>query len=119
MNVSVVQGSKLSGILYTIYTAEIPKLTDIMHNEELYKQMTGVTLPVFKNIEHKTTNFVDDSTSVVGAETKAELEQYVQHFYYLLVAYYKINKLKMNGYKSKMIIINDKDNPISISTVKS
>ena len=81
--------------------------------------MTGVTLPVFKNIEHKTSNFVDDSISVVGAETKAELEQYVQHFYYLLVAYYKINKLKMNGDKSKMIMINDKDNPISISTVKS
>ena len=52
MDVSVVQGSKLAGLLYTIYTAEIPLLDKIMYNPKLYKEMTGKNLPVFKYIEH-------------------------------------------------------------------
>ena len=76
--------------------------------------MTGLTIPTFKNITHSITNFVKDSTSVVGAESSQELQSYIQHFYLLLASFYKTNKLKMNSDKTIMIMIKNKDNSIKL-----
>ena len=73
MNLSVIQGSKLAGLLYTLYMAEVTNLDSIMKNPKLFKDITGRTLPTFKSVSHKTTNFVDDSSNVIGAGTKEEL----------------------------------------------
>ena len=97
---SVIQGSKLAGILYTIYTLEIPKLPIIMKNPILYQKLTGRNLVTLEEIEHQSTNFVDDSTNTIGANKTSDLEEYSQAFYYLLAAVYKTNKLKLNGEKT-------------------
>ena len=116
MNVSVVQGGKLAGLLYTIYTAEIPLISELMKSPEVYLEITGKRLPDFNEIDHKTTNFIDDSSNVVGADSIEELELYIQHFYYLLSSYYKINKLKMNGEKPKIMMLSNNKRSIKIST---
>merc|ERR1711873_25446 len=58
-NCSVIQGSKLSGILYTIYTNEIPQLYTLMQ-DSIYTEITGMPIINTKGIEHLTVNFVDD-----------------------------------------------------------
>ena len=61
---SVIQGSKLSGILYTIYTNEIPLINRLM-NTEYFTKITQCPFNLTKNIGHTTTNFVDDSTNLI------------------------------------------------------
>ena len=61
---SVVQGSKLSSVLYNIYTNEIPLLYKLI-NDETYETLTFENLHKFSNVDHNTVNFVDDSTSVI------------------------------------------------------
>ena len=46
-NVSVVQGSKLAGILYTIYTNEIPDLYKLIHSN-FYSSITNQPTISFK-----------------------------------------------------------------------
>ena len=37
---SVLQGSKLSGIIYSLHTNELPKLKDLMKDKDIVKWMT-------------------------------------------------------------------------------
>ena len=100
---SVVQGSKLSAILYTIYTNEIPLLHTLMsHN--MYCSLTNTPSPEINNIKHTTINYVDDSTSIISSNSAHELQIYLNHFYKLLESYYNINFLKINPDKTKFII---------------
>ena len=118
LNVSVIQGSKLASLLYTIYTSEIPAIHKIMNNPDLYKEVTGKKIPIFNDIVHLTTSYVDDSSSVVGANDSEEFEKYVQGYFHLLNAFYSVNILKLNGDKTKMMMVADVSNPISITTDK-
>ena len=43
---SCVQGSKLSGIIYTMYTNKISNIHKAMNNPELYKRITGEELEI-------------------------------------------------------------------------
>ena len=100
---SVVQGSKLSAILYTIYTNEIPLLHTLM-SHDIYYSLTNTPTPVINNIKHTTINYVDDSTSTISSNSAYELQIYLNHFYKLLESYYNINFLKINPDKTKFII---------------
>ena len=57
---SVIQGSKLSGLLYNIYTNEIPLLQNILRNKDYFKKITGLNLPPLPKVDHQVINFVDD-----------------------------------------------------------
>ena len=109
---SCVQGSKLSGIIYTMYTNEIPNIHKAMNNPELYKKITGEELERVENIYHKVTNFVDDSNSVIGSNSKEDLTKYMNQYFKLLKAYYNILKLQINAEKTNILVIpsNKNDN---------
>ena len=64
------------------------------------------------------TNFVDNSTNIVGADTLVELNIYLNEFHKLLEVYYRINKLKMNETKTKTMITrtNSLNAKITINT---
>lgn len=47
LNCSVMQGSKLSALLYSIYTNEIPLLHRFMADNELYNKLTGERLGTY------------------------------------------------------------------------
>ena len=59
----------------------------------------------YTNIQHKTTNYVDDSTNIISTDDYNLLQHYINDFYKLLETYYDINKLKINADKSKILII--------------
>ena len=57
---STIQGGKISSILYSIYTSEIPQLYRLL-DTPLYTEITGnVPLRPDKDTIHETFNFVDD-----------------------------------------------------------
>ncbi len=100
---SVVQGSKLSGTLYTLYTNEIPLLHKLM-NTKHYDYVTLKPHTIHDNITHTTINFVDDSTNLVSSNNHDKLTNYLTDFYTLLHSYYTINKLKINADKTELLI---------------
>ena len=80
-NLSVIQGSKLAGILYNIYTNEIPDLYKLIHSES-YSSITNQPKISFKNFTHLTINFVDDSTNIIGSKEFEVLQSYLEQYYY-------------------------------------
>ena len=64
---SVVQGSKLSAVLYTIYTNEIPLLHTLMTNE-IFHKLTNTQTTQYNDITHITVNYLDDSTSMISSK---------------------------------------------------
>ena len=93
---SVIQGSKLSGLFYTIYTNEIPLLYKLLH-DDWFKKLTGLVTQKFKSISHLTVNFVDYSTSIITFSDTSNIKRYLESYYTLLHNYYNINKLKINA----------------------
>ena len=47
LNCSVMQGSKLSALMYSIYTNEIPLLYKFMADDKLYNKLTGEKLGTY------------------------------------------------------------------------
>ena len=64
------------------------------------------------------TNFVDDSNSVIGANSKEDLKKYMNQYFKLLKAYYNVLKLQINGDKTNILIIpknkNDKTEDVKL-----
>merc|ERR1712240_493713 len=99
-----IQGSKLLGILYTIYTNEIPMIHTLM-NDEIFTKITGKATIDTKEIEHLTVNFVDDSTNLIISKDTTKLQTYLNNFYILLKKVYHTNKLIINQEKTELIVI--------------
>ena len=62
---SVIQGSKLSGLLYIIYVNEVPLLHELLNNKEICKEWTKKEVKEFDTIVHETICFVDDNNSII------------------------------------------------------
>ena len=69
LDCSVIQGSKMSGILYTIYTNKIPLIHTLM-KDEIFTTLTRKPKIPTKDIEHTTVNFVNDSTNFIISKTR-------------------------------------------------
>ena len=67
LEVSVIQGSKLSGLLYNLYSNEVPLVHKLM-NDPMQVDILEEVKSRDKEIEHKVTNFVDDSNSVIASK---------------------------------------------------
>ena len=63
----VVQGSKLSCLLYGIYTNEVPILQNILTNQDVCNTI-GAHFYEKLPVNHDVVNFVDDSHSVITAD---------------------------------------------------
>ena len=100
---SVIQGGKLSGTLYTLYTNEIPLLHKLMSTQH-YDFITQTPHTTYHNITHTTVNFVDDSTNLISSHNALHLSHYLTDFYTLLHAYYTLNKLKINADKTELLL---------------
>ena len=102
-NLSVIQGSKFAGILYIIYTNEIPDLYKLIHSES-YSSITNQPKISFKNFTHLTINFTDDSTNIIGTKEFEVLQSYLEQYYCLIKTFYDINKLKINHDENQVCI---------------
>ena len=99
----VVQGSKLSGLLYTLYTNEVPLLQNILKNKEVCETI-GIEPQDDGSIDHVVVNFVDDSNSVISADPGTNLEEYTNSYFRLLEIYYNSQKLKINTDKTQILV---------------
>ena len=73
-------------------------------NTELADKITNKKLKNHKLIQHKTVNFVDDSTNVIAGHNLKHIQDYTTEYYTLIHNYYTINKLLINPEKTKFIV---------------
>ena len=102
---SVIQGSKLSSLLYSIYTNEIPRLNRLMDTKHYFDMTKTKMTNNYTNTRHETINYVDDSTNIISDKDHTKIQDYINDFYKLLEVYYDVNKLKINADKSKIVVI--------------
>ena len=99
----VVQGSKSSGILYSIYTNKVPILHKILQNISVCR-IKRVIPPKDDITNHEVVNFVDDSNSVISGKEYTKLENYINTYFQLVKIYYNSQKLKINTHKTQLLI---------------
>ena len=109
---SVVQGSKLSTTLYTVYTLDSTAVGAVMTDKNHYRDVVGTEPDQTEDTDHNSVGYIDDVTHVRGAESKEEQEVYLNNLYSLLVRMYNNNKLQINGSKMQFLTIlnNNEDN---------
>ena len=95
----MIQGSKISGLLYMIYTIEVSKLQELMEDEEWLESKRKVKKEKYKEVEHTVVNFVDDSNSVISFADPTEANMYLDRYFKILGYFYKQNKLVINPEK--------------------
>ena len=70
---SVIQGSKISSMLYTVYTNEIPQLYKLITNDDYYNITKTILLYDYDKITHETLNYIDDSTIMITTTDTGQL----------------------------------------------
>ena len=99
----VIQGGKLSGLLYTIYTNEVLLLQEVMKNREICETI-GADYYEDCPVHHIVVNFVYGIKSVISAEPGEDLEKDTNRYFRLLKIYYNSQKLKKNTYKMQILV---------------
>ena len=102
---SVVQGSRISGLLYTIFVNEIPLLHNLLQDKETVQKLLKSELQVNEPVEHVVTQFVDDSNSNIIFDNPEDAKEYINRYFKLLDRYYNMMKLKINHDKSNLMTI--------------
>ena len=92
---SVIQGSKLSALLYTIYINEVTVLHKLM-GSDLYGQITKAIPIKSETIKHDIIQYVDDTNNVIYGNNAEEIENYSNAYFRLIESFYDINRLKLN-----------------------
>ena len=93
---SVIQGSKLSALLYTIYINEVTVLHKLM-GTDLYDQITQEFSPIKSEIiGHDIIQYVDDTNNVIYGNNAEEVQNYSNAYFKLIESFYTINRLKLN-----------------------
>ena len=82
-----------------------PVLQKAIHNN-LYKKITKQDPIKFKNTNHITINFVDDSTSIISFNEHNQIKNYLETYFNLLSCFYNSNNLKINSDKTKLLLIH-------------
>ena len=114
---SVIQGSQLSALLYTVYMNEVTLLLSVMTNDN-YKLITGDDISINNNnINHITINYVNDSTSILSSNNYEYLQIYCEQYYNLLNNYYNINYQKINANKTKFMLVCKPSNRSKIDKI--
>ena len=101
---SVIQGSRLSGFLYTVYAIEIPALPKVLRNKNMAELLLEMEIPQFYGVMHEVIQYVDDSNNTVGTDSIDEMTRYLNIYLQLLQTFYDANKLLLNKEKMTFIV---------------
>ena len=74
---------------------------------------------IVETTEHKTTNFVDDSSSVINNDNDDKLQIYINKYFELLGEYYNAMKLTLNPTKTNILSFgsgNNKPSDLKLET---
>merc|ERR1711954_545075 len=108
--VSVIQGSKLSSLFYSLFTIDTLRYNVLMEDKKIYKQLTGRNMKKHNIISHKIITYVDDTQPIIAAETNEDLKNYIQDLHELLIAIYKHKSLYINGDKTEFLNFDKPEN---------
>ena len=100
----VVQGGKLSCLLYTIYTNEVPALHKIMNDDDLMMELTGRVNNIKTGVEHNTYNCMDDSNNCIIFKEANNIQEYIDNFLEVLKEYHNLSRLRLNEDKTVLLI---------------
>ena len=103
---SVVQESKLSGLLYCINTNEEPSVHNMLYNNEFTQELLGRDKFTNTDISHTVVNFVDDSNSIIGFKNPTIIQDYLNNYIKIMSIYYNSQKLKINEDKTALMLIS-------------
>ena len=112
---SIIQGSKLSGLLYTLYTNKIPLLEKIIGDKNIYNKVTKFRIKgifdnsIFGGIKHNVLNYIDDSTNIISAKQIKILKVYLFQYYILVENFYHCNKLKIINDPTVLMCVSNKN----------
>ena len=65
---------------------------------------------IVETTEHETTNFVDDSSSVISNDNDDKLQIYINKYFELLWEYYNTMKLTLNPTKTNILSLGTGNN---------
>ena len=82
---SVIQGSKLSSLLYTIFTIDTTRYNLIMKDKNLFRKITGKDPLNHEILSHKIFTYVDDTQHAVAANSHKDLKNYIHELHRLNV----------------------------------
>ena len=102
---SVLQGSKLSSLLYVLYCNEILLLYKLVGSPLMSSMINTSTCIDTNNIQHNIVQYVDDSTNIIACKDNNKLQININIYFKLLEEFYNINKLLINSDKTKLLII--------------
>ena len=108
-NCSVIQGSVGSGVLYSIYTADLPQA---IHPHTPHTPANEVDCP-----NGTISSFVDDNSLMVSSKSPEETEQIAQTSFNKVSEYLAANKLKLNKSKTKLMTVSKSNNDPKISII--
>ena len=95
---SVIQGGIGSGLLYLVYTNDLP---EVIHSHEVdFKKPQ-----VYCEEDGGMVNFVDDGTVYVASKDPEEVSQKLSNHYSKIEAYMNSNKLVINSDKTHLIVM--------------
>ena len=101
---SVIQGSKLSSLLYILYTNKIPFLHEVICSES-YGKLTGDKCGNdFSSISNYIIQYVDDSSNLISSNNIDQLDKYIDKYFKILENFYNLNKLTLNSDKTKFMV---------------
>ena len=86
---SVIQGGKLSGQFYGIYTIEMTQIAQILQNDQFYTYITGENLSHDKTSETNSTGYVNDINHVSNNKDIDQLEKTTKDLNKLATKYLK------------------------------
>ena len=83
-NTLVCQGSKLSSLLYILYTNEIPLLYKLI-NTDLYDRLTDSDKRIDRTkIDQYTLQYVNDSTTMITNNDTTNINTYIENLFSIL-----------------------------------
>ena len=102
---SVCQGSKLSSLLYILYSNEIPLLHNIL-NTDIHTRLTDNDILTDKTkIEQFTVQYIEDSSTMISTDEITDIETYIDNHFTILEDYHNANKLTHNQEKTKFMVV--------------
>ena len=104
---SVVQGSKMASLNYTIYTLDIGKIDELITNPETLKPNSEPEEHIDEADEtnHDSVSYVDDLSQLMANKSMLSLQTYIQKAYETSVEYFETNLLAINESKTELLII--------------
>ena len=82
---SVIQGSKMSSLLYTLYVNKVPLLHNIMDNNTFKLIALCEQVQIYGNsVTHLAMNYIDDTSNAISCNDCITVQNYINNFFILV-----------------------------------